>query len=64
MRYVTSIEERDGLVRAEVYDAADAERKPVALLACALSPDAGAALAELLRVALEFSLSRQRDRCG
>lgn len=62
MRYVTRIEERDGLVRAEIYDSRQSNRRPVALLACALSPGLATALLELVRVALEFSASLGRDR--
>ena len=52
MAYLTTIEERNGVLRVAVHDSEDKTAKTVALLAC-VRGNTDQALAEALRVALE-----------
>lgn len=59
MKYFTTIEERDGVFRMELHDPEAEGTTTVALLACVLAPSGGAALRELLRLAIDaFPLGR------
>lgn len=53
MKYITTIEERDGVLRMELIEPGTEGPTTVALLACVLFPESGDALHELLRLALE-----------
>lgn len=55
MGYFTLLEERDGALRAEVFEVVNGERQTLALLAFAPGPNGDRAVRELLRVALESS---------
>lgn len=53
--FVTAVEERDGVLRAKVYDPENRDGAPVALFACVASARGLATLAELVRVLVETS---------
>jgi hypothetical protein len=53
MKYLTTIEEQDGVLRMEICEPDEQGATTVALLACVLGPSAAFALRELLRVAIE-----------
>jgi hypothetical protein len=60
--HITIIEERDGVVHAEVFERAEnGERKRVALLACRGSSSGLRAVRELARLADEGGLSIDVD---
>lgn len=60
-RYLTEIREQDGLLRARVYEATDAERRTVALVAVVPGTAGAAALRELLRLTLEVGFGVSID---
>lgn len=60
MGMFTLIEERDGVLRAEVVERTNGETRTLALFACALGPASESAARELLRIAIEGGLVRGR----
>lgn len=53
MRYYTTIEESNGVLRIAIHEPVESGSRTIALLACLLAPSTTSAIAEAARIAVE-----------